>query len=375
MKYLFVVIGLLATTCSWAAVRTVSNNPSRPAQFTTFAAAQTASANGDTIYVHGSPFTYPDMTISKRLVIIGAGYNPNNQYGQPTNVNAIVLFRDAGSSNASGTVLSGILTSRLDISGLMSDNIRVFRCRFSSYINLAAGGNYANGWVLHNNIFQSYLFAGASSRTSASATNVIIANNIFLPNAYLYGYNSNTIIVDHNIFFGANNFYITYNIIVSNNIFTRASGTIFYSGSTGPVLCTFSNNLSNLTTIADTTSYSPSTNFVNTYTGTGGGGNFGGGNIIGQDPLYTAVSNLSDFSPTANYRLQASSPGRNAGTDGTDLGIYGGSYPFPSGGAVGSGYDTSPMPPIPQVTELNILNATVPVNGTLNVNVKATVNN
>ncbi len=196
-----------------------------------------------------------------------------------------------------------------------------------------------------------------------------------MANAYPFDFNSNTVIIDHNIFFGANNFFRCFNIIVTNNIFTRATGTVFYGATSGAVLCTFNNNLSNQTTIADPTTYTPATNFVNTYTGSGGGGNFGGGNIIGQEPLYATAPNLTEYSPSANYRLQASSPGKNAGTDGTDLGIYGGSYPFPRGGADGSGYDTSPMPPIPQVTELNIQNATVPVNGTLNVNVKATVNN
>jgi hypothetical protein len=374
---LFILVCLSVSLSSVAAVRTVSNNPTRPAQFTTFAAAQTASANGDTIYIYGSPFQYPDITIGKRLVIIGAGYNPNNQFGQPTNIANIILFRDTGVNNASGTVITGILTGRLDISGIMSNSIRVFRCRFIGYINMRGGSpsGYADSWILYNNIFQSYIYGGASTRTDASATNIVLANNIFGTNGYLYGFNSNTIILDHNIFLGANNLYQTFNIIVTNNIFTRTTGTVFYGATTGPVLCTFNNNLSYLTTIADPTNYTPSTSFVNTFTGTGGGSNFGGGNIVGQDPLYVSVSNFNDYVATANYRLQASSLGKNAGTDATDLGIYGGSYPFPSGGAPGSGYDTSPMPPIPQVTELNIQNATVPVNGTLNVNVKATINN
>src|SRR5688572_6960344 len=82
------------------AVRTVSNNPTRPAQYTTFSAAQTASAVGDTIYVYGSPFTYPDFTVTKRLVLIGAGYSPNNQFGQPTTISAIILYHDSGSNDA-----------------------------------------------------------------------------------------------------------------------------------------------------------------------------------------------------------------------------------------------------------------------------------
>ncbi|MBX2956978.1 MAG: hypothetical protein KF846_12525 [Cyclobacteriaceae bacterium] len=376
------MIGLiiLLSLSAFATVRTVSNSVTRPAQFTTFAAAQTASANGDTIYIYGSPLTYPDITINKRLVIIGAGYNPNNQFGQPTTINNIFLFRDTGVNNASGTVITGILTGRIDISGLMSNNIRIFRCRFTSYINLAGGSptGYADGWVLYNNIFESYLNGGANSRTAPSATNIIIANNIFTGGAYLYFFNSNTILVDHNIFLGngsGGNLYNLYNVIITNNIFTRNTGNVFAGGNSGPVLCTFNNNISNQSTIADPSTYTPANNFVNTFTGTGGGSNFGAGNIIGQDPLYTTAPNLNAFSFTANYRLQAASLGKNAGTDGTDLGIYGGSFPFPSGGAVGSGYDTSPMPPIPQVTELNIQNATVPVNGTLNVNIKATINN
>ena len=376
-----ITIGLIAAlflhTTVTATVRTVSNNQTRPAQFSTFAAAQTASVNGDTIYIYGSPFQYSDITVNKRLVIIGAGYNPNNQFGQSTNIANIILFRDTGVNDASGTVITGVLTGRLDISGIMSNNIRIFRCRFLSYINMRAGSpvGYADGWIFYNNIFQGYLYGGGSSRTEQSATNIVFANNIFTGNGYLYDFNSNTIIVDHNIFLGANNLYRTFNIIVTNNIFTRTTGTVFYGSNSGPVLCTFNNNLSYLTTIADPSTYTPSSDFVNTYTGSGGGSNFGGGNIIGQDPLYVSVSNFNDYVATANYRLQASSLGKNAGTDGTDLGIYGGSYPFPVGGPVGSGYDTSPMPPIPQVTELNIQNATVPVNGTLNVNVKANINN
>jgi hypothetical protein len=379
MKQLFIGI-LFLSTATFGAVRTVSNNPTRPAQFTTFAAAQTASVNGDTIYIYGSPFQYAAITISKRLVIIGAGYNPNNQFGQPTNIANIDLFRDSGVNNATGTVITGILTSRLDIAGLMSNNITVFRNRFTSYLNLAGGTptGYANGWVLYNNIFDGYIYGGAGSRTALSATNIIIANNIFTGSAYLYQFNSNTILVDHNIFLGngsGGNLWNLYNVIVTNNIFTRSTGTVFASSTAGPVLCIFNNNLSNQTTIADPGTYIPATNFVNTFTGTGGGSNTGAGNFIGQDPLYTTAPNLNAYTTTANYRLQTGSVGRNAGTDGTDLGIYGGSYPFPSGGTPGSGYDTSPMPPIPQVTELNIQNATVPVNGTLNVNVKATVNN
>jgi hypothetical protein len=99
------------------------------------------------------------------------------------------------------------------------------------------------------------------------------------------------------------------------------------------------------------------------------------GNLVNVDPQFENVTNLDNFNFTFNYRLKTGSPARNAATNGTDLGIYAAPYPFPSGGAPGSGFDTSALPPIPQVTEMTIQNATVQPGAPLNVNVKARVNN
>jgi hypothetical protein len=339
-----------------------------------------ASSNGDTIYVHGSPFNYPAITISKRLVLIGSGYNPNNQFGQPTNISTISFFRDTGVNNPSGSVITGFnVTSFINLANttlLPTNNVRLFRNRING-ITLFNSSMYSDGWLIYNNLITSYIDGGATSRTSASSTNILIANNIF-DDFYIYRFNSNTILVDHNIFLGdgsSGNIWLCYNVIFTNNIFVRTTGTIFTSGISGPVFCTFNNNLSNQSTISPAGSYSPTNDFVSTFLGTGGGSNTGGGNFIGVDPLFESVSNLNTYVNSANYRLRSTSPYRNAGTDNTDLGIYGGAYPFPSGGTPGSIYDTSPMPPVPQISELNILNATVPVNGTLNVNLRARVNN
>lgn len=167
-----------------------------------------------------------------------------------------------------------------------------------------------------------------------------------------------------------NRFSSVFNVIVTNNVFIRTAGTIF----TNTVLCTFNNNISSQSTIGVASEYSPSNSFTANFTGSGGGSNSGSGNQVGIDPLFVNVGNVDTYNANYNYRLQTSSPGHNASTDGTDVGIYGGSYPFPSGG-VGTQYDTSPMPPIPQVTSVNIQNATIQPNGTLNVQVQGKVNN
>jgi len=53
---------------------TVSNNPNAVAQYTDIPPAIAAASPGDTIYVGGSPNSYSNFTIDRKLVIIGAGF-------------------------------------------------------------------------------------------------------------------------------------------------------------------------------------------------------------------------------------------------------------------------------------------------------------
>lgn len=373
---LCITLFVITSTLTHATVRTVSNDGTRPAQFNGagnigFINAQTASVAGDTIYIYGSPFAYGTISVTKRLVVIGAGYGPNNQFGQPTRIGGLEIFRD-GSTSAASSVFTGLLIEgQVSLTGtLASNNITIFRCRVNGYIYPYNGSNHANNWTIYNNIVNG-VWGNASSRTSTSSTNIIIANNIII-NSIGY-FNSNTVLIDHNIFLSANNLWQMFNVIVTNNIFTRTSSEILFGE---VVFCTFNKNISNQNTIGSAPNYSPTNIFEATWTSTGGGSNSGAGNLVGTNPLYTNVTDFNTYSATANYRLQATSPGKAPfSTDGTDAGIYGGSFPFPSGGADGSGFDTSPMPPIPQVTSVNIQNAVIQPNGTLNVQVQGKVNN
>lgn len=349
---------LLASIYCLAVVRTVSNDPSNPAQFNTIQAAINASSHGDTIYVNGSQFVYADFQINKRLVIIGAGYNVPNQLNLATVVGSVNLFRDTGVNDASGSVVMGFsITCRIGMVGgsLPVNNIRLTRnslgggCAPAIFI----GGTSAN-WTVYNNIVR-----GLS--LEAGATNIIIQNNIFTGS--VTGGNQSSVIVDHNIFQGNGSGLSNFRFgTITNNIFVRTSGNCI----DGNVqFNTFNNNLSILSTVGPT---APTNSFL-------GGPNSGAGNFITVDPLFENVANFDTYSATNNYRLRSTSPVRNAGTDGTDLGIYGGSYPFPSGGAAGSGYDTSPLPPIPQITALNVLNSSLQPGAQLQVTVQGRVNN
>ena len=146
----------------------------------------------------------------------------------------------------------------------------------------------------------------------------------------------------------------TYNTIYSNNIFHT-----FSPYNVDITNCTFNNNISYNTT---------NDNF--NITGT----NSGGSNLVGQDPLFVSTGTSMNFEYIDDYNVQTGSPAINAGTDGTDIGIYGGSYPWPEGGISGSGFMYSQEPQIPQVNEMNIQNSTIPIGGTLNVQVKGIIN-
>ncbi|MCW5909826.1 MAG: hypothetical protein KIT62_02070 [Cyclobacteriaceae bacterium] len=358
------LLGALAPAAH-ATIFTVSNNPNRPAQYENVTDAIAAADHGDTIYVHGSQFTYPDFTINKRLVVIGAGYNSNNEFNFPTRVNYIRVIRDAGLQNANGSVITGFLITDRIINATSTGvhDVIVFRNRIVgiSLHNQSFGGNgFCNNWQIYNNVIdwiQGRSFAGS---TDSSPVNIIIQNNIIRQVMDLV---SNTVIIDHNIFFGGNNLDRLFYAVVTNNVFIRSSGNVM----TNTVnFNTFNNNFSILNTISPT---APTNDFASQ-------SNTAANNIIapGQNPFVNAAD-LNTYSGTANYRIAAASQAKDAGTDGTDLGIYGGAFPFPSGGAPGSGFDTSPLPPIPQVTEMNISNTTIQPGTSLNVNVKARVNN
>ena len=345
---------LLAGFHCLATIRTVSNNPLNPAQFQIIQAAVDAAVSGDTIYVNASALIYNEIVFitNKRLVMIGAGYQSSNQFGFTTSVN------NFGLSNASGTVICGF-----DLNGLSSfdtpssSDVRVFRNNIGS-LAIQGGSN----WVIYNN-FITFLQNNAVTTTSFLS----ILNNIFRGFMTIQG-NASTVVVDHNLFlnsspggYGFNNIQFA---TITNNIFVSSNPRNFIDG--GTKFNNFNNNLSLFNTLI---SANPPTNSF------AGGPNAGGGNFVGVNPLFVNVTDNDVYDRNANYRLQSGSPVKNAGTDGTDIGIYGGSYPFPSGGAPGSGFDTSAPPPIPQVTSVNVQNSSLTPGTQLRVTIQATVTN
>ncbi len=320
---------------SHATILTVSNNPLIPAQYTTFDAAYLASRAGDTLLFSVSQDIYSgSQVITKRLVLMGPGLDPNppviGQFSQRLKATVGITLDSNSFGSASGTQIIGLyLWDETYFRGFLrnititdSDVGRALDMRFGSCRNFLikncrvnsirlAGGTYSSNVLITNNIVIGGI-NGARSRD-------LISNNLFIPGGGISDANNCNII---------------------NNIFIGGS----MSGATN---CTFNNNIY----------FGTSTNPLPYGTNVGA-------NNLNQDPQFVgALSTTTNFDVNSDYRLQNSSPGRNAGTDGTNIGPTGGLYPWY--------HQLSNDGQLPYVEMVNILNPSVAPGGTLQVRVKA----
>ena len=321
---------------------TVNNNNPSPGQYSTINDAIGAAAAGDTILVTGTPHDYGFFTVTKNnLTFIGAGHRPAKDLAFSSFIQSIYFVE-----NLNGCKIQGFTLNEVN-AGVISnaDNITVEFCLIRGSIRCLAN---CNNWTIKNCVFTCYRCCAIDSQASPGRSNIMILNNIFSSSSHLCNFtNENTgIIVSNNIFLkGSGN---------QNNSFAEGSGlhnaqmtnNIFYQiSTTGANNCVFNNNLSYN---AEYNELPPAN--CPTCTGTG--------NIVNQNPLFTTYDN-GDFQYAHNYILEAGSPGKNAGADDTDLGVYGANNTFSETGE----------PPIPVVRTLTIANPSTAQGALLNVNV------
>jgi len=345
MKSLLFAVALLLPLFSFATIFTVDNSSSSPGQYTSATAAYNAASAGDTIYIRGSLHTYGNLTIKKNIVLIGSGYNPSPTNTFPTIFSDITIYRTS-SSNASGTKIYGVKV-------LSSGDINIYGSSYSGHINnvrverceAKVKTSYSDGVKLINNIF-SELYIG-----SGAGGNMIVYNNIIKSIDFYSTYNTNSVTFDHNIFTNSS---------VSEFRYCIVKNSIFYGTPPGSnaVSTTFSNNMA----------YASANDTFNITTNS----NVGYNNLDHTNPNFVSVGSTS-FSYFYDYHLQTGSPGIGTSTDGTNMGIYGGLYPFPIGGASGSGFQTSQEPAIPQIYDYTIQNNVIQPNDSLNINIKVSI--
>lgn len=320
-----------------ASVITVSNKPNSPAQFSTIQGAVDAAAAGDTILITGSPNQYSSTDISKRLVIIGQGYDPRKDMAYKTNVYSIQLY-----NGSSGTVITGLTTSIVNAVEAAVNDVKLYRLETNSAFT-------RTGWVISECII--------SGSVNMAGNNVLVSNNV------ITGYVSNGasffgIVVMNNVFGNANGGFSIEgrNMTIVNNIFyhKRSEGAAYRYIALNSINCVINNNMYFNNPLPNPLSLD-----IN--------GNTGSGNIEA-NPLFVSID-LSTYSilRTDNFQLQPGSPARLMGTDGKDIGAYGGNKPMQ--------YPLSGEPTIPQIRTMNIGNTVIPADGTLKVKVKADAGN
>lgn len=361
MKKLFAVLLFISSfTQTKATTLIVDNNQNAPTPYSTISVAVNAAASGDTILVKASATTYPGVTITdKEIHIVGEGYKPHDVFGLKTIISAIV-FSTSGTLSTSGSSLEGVETS-VQIYGSPTANITnltLKRCKISglqtSYAEVLAYNNVLDHVALattslncafYNNIFQwiysSSIYSSGNVYLPCTSISTFSGNHVFKNNIFLTGFST------RNMSNGFGNSVFSDNIIVGGSYVNNS----FY--------CTYSHNIS---------FYGTNVNFNTT------GTNNGGNNQVGVNPLFVSETN-NTYNDTDDFHLQATSPGKNAGSDGTDIGIYGGLYPWPDGNeSSGNGYMYSQEPQYPQVNQLILNNASVPQNGNINIQVRGIIN-
>jgi len=361
MKKLLTSLSILAclSFATKAQIITVDNNVNSAAMYTDLQTAIDNANAEDTIYVSGSETSYGSIILSKKLTLIGAGFEPNNQLGIRSEVSLFtldVVIQGAITSDPSGSSIIGfyiLTTLRISNNDNVND-VTIARNRIGGILGNSSfvASESLNNWLVYNNYFGT-----SGSASFKNSSNIIISNNIFDKNGTaLNSFENSSIIV-------ANNLFIRNSGTNPVDIFSNCERTIFTNNilialepgdvSSDCDFCTFNNNIS-------FTSGNNSFNY---------GTNSASNNLEFTDPLFVDENGDLLFDSAEDYHLSAGSPGKNAGTDGTDIGIYGGLYVWPEGNL--SPYINSPFPTVPQIIEMNIENAAVPIDGTLNINLKA----
>lgn len=323
-------------------------------QYTSFTqAVVTAAQGGDFIFITNS-LSDATITIDKQLNIIGAGFWPNSTPNEPgyTQVNNPLVF----GNGSNGSFVTGIrFTNEVRIAGSTSISGIVFdRCRFNNlylaYGN-TSGFSSSNHIVRNSYIWELYGYPN-SNYSSYSVINSLITNNIIRRVYYFNQLNTFT----NNIFTGLD-------AGTSNYTFSNTSSCSFQNN----IIFNSPNSYCNTNFIYSSNNNVFSFNMFIGFSGSGGTNNIftNSFNNVNRDSVFvnytplpaTCLNPYFNFSYNHDYHLLPNCVGVGTGSDGTDIGIYGGPTPWKE----------QAYPINPRITNF-FVTPQVPANGIINVN-------
>ena len=269
------------------------------------------SQDGDNIYLPGVALTQ-NLIINKRLQIYGAGHHPDSsQATGKTTINGSIGFNHMGN----GSYLEGIQTLQdlfFSPTNRQVKNITINRCRVRGWLYFGGINIIPDSLPTNIGVTECIVsFVYGSNSTATAATNNNFVKNII--EVGISGVSNSSF--SNNIFLSPNEAFsgLCTNNMFQNNIFFSASP--FYGAN--PCDNTFFNNVK---------------------VGSAPFGNCGanGGLEVNTMAISTVADALVSYSSSApyynnDYHLKPTCIGKNAGTDGTDVGIYGTNRPTAEG--------------------------------------------
>ncbi len=361
MRKIFILtlfISLLSNSL-FATVRRIGywGTPVSGVDYTTFALAQTASSNGDTIYYFPSSTTYGGINVTKQLVIIGGGYlldasltgtskgNANLQYFK----NETAISSTTFETGSSGSKIFGVIGQIYIGSSTTSvvSNIEINRCQVSYMLFYPTS---ANDIRVYNCIVYSSFINNASATSSVTNLRVYNCVDLNLNGAMINWTSTGTLTGEfvnntcYNINIG-----ISGSLVVNNNIFTQLQTT--NNGN-----CVFNNNL--IRGLAASYTLAGAGNVYNNFSSSNPG-------TPANNTVMQGWPFQSTFSADERYRLAAGSPAIGIGLGGVDAGMTGSTLP----------YKLSGIPPIPSIYSLSSPQGNNPSGSTITINLSTRGNN
>lgn len=299
--------------------------------------------DGDTIYFPGAGFEIGTWSIDKKVTIFGAGHYPDSTTATDISylIGDITLKTGADGSFIQGIYLTGNITLGSTLANQTVNNITLSRSSIAGlYLSYNGSATTAsNNILIRENILRSSFYGGY-------ATGVSVLNNV-MHQQLLHFDNTlfkNNIILGNYCCYGPLD-YIT-NSSFQNNViiltYCNCGSNYFMSG------CSTNNFQNNALNNNATFPYGSNT----------GSGNW---NDISASSFFVDQGGYS-FSYTHNYHLKV--PASYIGTDGNQIGIYGGLYPYKEGA----------VPINPHIQAKTIAPSTN-TSGELNINIKVAAQN
>ncbi len=351
IKHILCALAASGCACAYAQQpRIVVQHAGTAQVYTDLNEAITAAQNNADIYLSGGSFVIPGgFALDKTLHFVGAGVHTDSSKA----TGATILGTEGGAffrftTGANGSSFHGI---EFNTPGNVTcfqlgtgagdqnvENVEFHRCVFWQNVSLGAVTPAASSSAFTECIFHRVLF-GADATTQVSRC---IFDYQAGTGAEISGFATGGLTMSNCVCLGTR-IGNSEGAFVSNSIFTRTSAPFWQSNG-----MTMTNNL-----LVSTSLVSNMGSFTES------------GNILGV-PVEAIFMNEADtdYQYSDDLHLQSSCPGVGAGTDGTDMGIYGTESPYKEGA----------IPHTPHFQRVGISPGT-DANGNLRVNVRVAAQN